>query len=121
MKKLCLAFVAATLALSGCGAIESQQNDSATEQLIIVNSNYRVVDVDVANFRVGIALVDANPYNRQNWLKIKIDTKVSQRVNGVDRQLLPQQFLNVVRPGQVIRVHGGRDWDTTVVAHKIWF
>lgn len=66
MKKLCLALAATALTLSGCGAVESQQNDSATEQLIIVNSNYRVVEIDHANFRVGIALTDANPFHRQN-------------------------------------------------------
>lgn len=128
MKKLTTTLLAATFAfgLTSCGAPETPKTSSEAKQLIIVKSIYRVTNVDTQNFRVGIALQDADPYVRQNWLKLKIQTNVLQRVYGAngavyERKLAPQTFLQTIQPGQLIRVEGGRDWDGTVVAKHIWF
>lgn len=31
-----------------------------------------------------------------------------------------EAVLNYLKPGQKLRVHGGRDWDNSIVAKKIW-
>lgn len=127
MKKL-LACLGLAVGLSACGVPEDTQKQQTAEakQLILVNSYYRVINVDFARNRVGIALPGANPYHRQNWLKLDIGTKVFQRVlapggYATTRVLSPQSFMHAVRPGQVIWVHGGRDWDLQIVAKTIRF
>lgn len=127
MKKFALALLAGvlTLGVTGCGAIDASKNVAENSSIINVNSKYRVVSVEPGMYQFGVALLDANPYHIQNYVHIRIDTKISQRVytNGgaYDRMLSPTQIFNVVQPGTIIHVKGGRDWDNTIVAKKIWF
>ena len=45
-------------------------------QLILVSEEYRVVVVDRAQQRIGIANCDANPDVRQNWVYLKDKTEL---------------------------------------------
>jgi len=51
----------------------------AEAQLVLVNSRYRIVTVDRADQRVGVALPDADPDVRQSWVYIKPSTRISYR------------------------------------------
>lgn len=97
----------------------------AQAQLLSVTGEYRVVSVDRPNQRVGVALRDADPNVRQNWVYIKPDTKI------VKRNFLPggtfkdeiwtfNGFFDYAKKGTKFRVEGGRDWDKSIHAKKIW-
>lgn len=99
----------------------------AEAQLILVESKYRIVEVDQVENRIGVALPDANPNETQTWVYVKPETRASMREyygNGTfrDEQLSTNGLMNVVdkREGQLIKVHGGRDWDGSIDAKTIW-
>lgn len=96
----------------------------AHSQILLVTGDYRVVSVDQDNWRIGVALADANPNRRQNWVYITPDTRIALRVwKGRwyrDEVIGLNRFFEIVRKGQRLRVHGGRDWDGTIKAKKIW-
>ncbi len=96
-------------------------------QLVSVESQYRIVEVDRFENRIGIALPDAAPGERQNWIYIKSDTKGSMRQsfgNGLfrDEAMTPNGMLDAAssRIGGLIKVNGGRDFDGSIDAKKIW-
>lgn len=96
-------------------------------QLVMVESQYRIVEVDRAENRIGIALPDADPSQRQNWVYIKPDTTASQRQslgNGAfrDEAMTPNGVLDAVesRRGGLIKINGGRDFDGSIHAKKVW-
>lgn len=96
-------------------------------QLLVVESRYRVVDVDRTENRIGVALPDANPHETQTWVYIKPDTRASMRTyhgDGYfrDHQLSTTELLNAVerREGSLIKIHGGRDWDGSIDAKAVW-
>ncbi len=76
----------------------------ADAQMILVESKYRVVDVDKFENRIRVALPedDNGPFS--------------------DQVLGPEAILNAAaaREGQLIRVHGGRDWDGSINAKSVW-
>lgn len=96
-------------------------------QMLTVTGEFRVVDVDPKEQRIGVARVEDDPKLRQNWIYIKQDTVVIQR-----QQLKDGKFKDeVITPegqwkafqghiGKVLRVHGGRDWDGSIDAKNIW-
>lgn len=97
----------------------------AQAQILMVTGDYRVTDVDRAGQRVGIALREDDPNERQNWLYIKPDTKIVKRNfyrNGTfrDEVMTFNGFFDYVQKGTLLRVHGGRDWDGSIDAKKIW-
>ncbi|MCA9776915.1 MAG: hypothetical protein KC800_09375 [Candidatus Eremiobacteraeota bacterium] len=99
----------------------------ANAQLILVESQYRVVEVDQAENRIGVALPDANPNETQTWVYVKPETRSSMRKyygDGYfrDEQLSTNGLMNAVeqREGSLIKVHGGRDWDGSIDAKTIW-
>lgn len=97
----------------------------AQAQLVIVTGEYRVTEVDRTGQRVGVALRDANPNKRQNWVYISPETKIVQRrflSGGVfrDEQMGFNGFFDYVRKGTKFRVEGGRDWDNSIHAKKLW-
>lgn len=97
----------------------------AQSQLLSVTGEYRVVEVDRAEQRVGVALRDADPDKRQNWVVIKPGTKIIQRKflkGGVfrDEVMTFNGFFDYVKKGTKFRVEGGRDWDRSIHAKKIW-
>ncbi len=101
--------------------------EKAEAQLVLVESKYRVVTVDRAGQRIGIALPDADPKIRQNWLYIRPDTNISRRHHlggGAfrDQSLNYNSFFDLAPSlrGSLIRIHGGRDWDGSIDAKTIW-
>lgn len=126
MKKLAMLLALATVSFAGCGAPAAQNStESAPQSLFVVKSQYRIVTNEAWDNQFGIALVDANPTVIQNYLHIRIDTRISKRVytsNGAyDQQIAPSSIFAHLQPGQIVRVEAGRDWDNTLVAYKIWF
>ena len=96
-------------------------------QLVLVESQYRIVDVDHTENRIGVALPDADPDVAQTWVYVKPDTRASKRVyhgDGFfrDEQLSTNGLMDAVenREGELIKVHGGRDWDGSIDAKTIW-
>lgn len=115
----------AALSLAMFAGLSVQPADA---QLVLVETKYRIVDVDRAEERIAIALPDAEPDVRQNWVYIDNETRGSMRTyygDGYfkDNQLSPQQILNQAEAheGDFMRVHGGRDWDGSIDAKTIWF
>lgn len=99
----------------------------AEAQLVIVESRYRIVEVDRQENRIGIALPDADPNERQNWVYIKPDTTASMRHslgNGAfrDEAMTPNGIMDAAeeRIGGMFKVNGGRDFDGSIDAKKVW-
>lgn len=120
-KILLTLMVAALLSFVGLKA------EPANAQMVLVESKYRVVDVDRVENRIRVALPEDDPKVGQNWVYIDSKTKGAMRLyhgNGTfsDKILTPQGILNAAsaREGQLIRVHGGRDWDGSINAKSIW-
>ncbi len=102
-------------------------SEPAQAQLVMVESQYRIVEVDRAENRIGIALPDADPKERQNWVYIKKDTTASMRQslgNGAfrDEAMTPNGVLDAAesRRGGLIKINGGRDFDGSIDAKKVW-
>jgi hypothetical protein len=94
-------------------------------QLLSVTGEYRVVSVDRPGQRVGIALRDADPNKRQNWVYVKPGTRIVKRNfysgNGFRDEIMTfNGFFDYVKKGTLLRVEGGRDWDKSIHAKKIW-
>ena len=102
--------------------------DRAQAQMVLVESRYRIVKVDPAENRIGVALEDANPNKVQTWVRVDIDTRGSVREyirrtrSFRDRQLGPKSILNVAAQnrGDLIKVKGGRGWDGNITAKTVW-
>ena len=102
--------------------------EKAEAQLIVVESKYRIVEVDRAEQRIGVAREDDDPNKRQTWVYVKPDTRSSLRThhgNGLfrDENLSFNGILDVAekREGGLFKVHGGRDFDGSIDAKTIWF
>jgi hypothetical protein len=100
----------------------------AEAQLLKVDSKYRIVTVDRPGQRIGVALPDANPKERQSWVYIKPHTQASMRKyygDGFfkDEKMSFNGIFNAAeqRIGKVFRVKGGRDFDKSINAKKVWF
>ncbi len=94
--------------------------------MLSVTGEYRVVNVDRGGQRVGVALRDAAPNKRQNWIYVKPETKIVKRIflgGGAfrDEIMTFNGFFDYVKKGTQFRVEGGRDWDRSIHAKKIWF
>lgn len=97
---------------------------SAQAQLFSATSEYRVVEVDQKGGRLGVAQMDADPNVRQNWVYLKFKTEVSRREEleeGVFRMstLTVMEALQQIQKGDVVKVHGGRDWDGSINAKSL--
>lgn len=92
---------------------------------MLASGEYRVIEADSSHARIGVALLEANPDKRQNWIYITISTKVTKRHSSGDgwfrdEKLSYESFFSSVRPGDKLRVEGGRRWDGGITAYKIW-
>lgn len=101
-------------------------SSSAHAQLVTVKAEYRVVETQSNKQRVGIALPEADPNQRQNWLYVKATTKFVKRTKlgnqtFRDEVLTYEGFFNTVKKGDILRVNGGRGWDGTITAKGIYF
>lgn len=97
----------------------------AVAQILLVTGDYRVTDVDKANQRFGVALREDNPNERQNWVTVTPDTVINVRHHlggGAFRDEIVtfNGVWSVLKKGRKLKIHGGRDWDGTIVAKKIW-
>ena len=96
----------------------------ARSQLLLVTGDYRVVELDKANNRIGVSLPESKPDVRQNWIYVKLETEVvrHQERDGwsKDEVLTPEALWSSVQKGDMMRVQGGRGWDGTITAKKIW-
>lgn len=95
-------------------------------QLVTVKGEYRVVDTQPHKQRLGVALPDADPNKRQNWLYVKATTKFVKRTylakqTFKDEILTYDGFFNTVKKGDILRLNGGRGWDGTITAKSIHF
>jgi hypothetical protein len=113
------------LSLMAGGTLLSAQRAEA--QLVTVESQYRIVEVDHGQNRIGIALPDASPNERQNWVYIKPDTRGAMREymgNGTfrDEMMTPNGILDAAdsRVGELMKINGGRDFDGSIDAKKVW-
>lgn len=124
MRKSLANFVFGLSVLAGGALLGSEKVEA---QLVTVESQYRIVEVDRAENRIGIALPDANPNERQNWVYIKPDTRASMRQymgNGTfrDESMTPNGVMNAAEThvGELIKINGGRDFDGSIDAKKVW-
>lgn len=102
---------------------------TANAQLVVVEDTYRVVEIDDAENRVGIANPDADPNVVQNWVYIEPDTRAAAREyyqNGLFRDMVYSDSEKIIElaemhEGDLFKLNGGRDWDGSIDASKIWF
>ncbi len=97
----------------------------AQAQILMVTGEYRVTDVDRPEQRIGIALRADDPNRRQNWVHVRSDTRIVRRVwlqGGAfrDEVMTWNGFFDYVHKGTLLKVHGGRNWDGSITAKKIW-
>lgn len=100
-------------------------SDHSSGQLLLANGEYRVINIDSNHQRIGVALLEANPDERQNWVYLTASTKINKRHTSGDgwfrdEKLSYEGFFNAVRSGDKLRVEGGRRWDGGITAKKIW-
>ena len=97
----------------------------ANAQIILAKGLYRVVEVDRDKTRIGICKLDADPNVRQNWIEIKIDTKIVLREQNAETGALrdvainPLEVFSILYKGDVVRVNGGRDWKGHITAKNL--
>lgn len=97
----------------------------AQAQLITAKGLYRVVEIDRDKTRIGICNIDADPNVRQNWINIKIDTKIILREKNQndgtmrDVAINPIELFSILYKGDVVRVNGGRDWGGHITAKNL--
>ena len=125
MKQKSIQLLLAAFILVGGASLFQQP---AEAQLIKVDSKYRIVTVDVPGQRIGVALPDANPKERQSWVYIKPSTEASMRKyygDGFfkDEKMSFNGIFNAAeqRVGKMFRIKGGRDFDGSINAKKVWF
>lgn len=123
MKKLAQYLIIVAALIIGISCAKEAQ-----AQIILTTGEYRVVVVDKAEQRLGIAELSANPNRRQNWVYVKYNTEIMKRVNpdpddGEFRyeKVDWAEFFSNIKKGSLITVHGGRDWDRSIDAKKIWY
>lgn len=96
----------------------------SSAQLVLVDNQYYVTELRPGKDVFGVAL-HRGEYTK-NWVHVRYDTKVSvrhwlSRARGFRDQIIsPRSIFNYLRLGSRIRVQGGRDWDGSVVARRIW-
>ena len=97
----------------------------AQAQLILAKGLYRVVEIDRDKTRIGICNLDADPNVRQNWIIIKINTKITLREQNKETGSLrdvainPIEVFSILYKGDVVRVSGGRDWKGHISAKSL--
>ncbi|HBM97763.1 TPA: hypothetical protein DD394_09935 [bacterium UBP9_UBA11836] len=114
---LCLATLAVLLTALFVHAPQAQA------QLILASGTYRITELNQDKERIGIAKLDANPTVTQNWVYLRLKTKVTKRFsqNGWlrDESIPVSEIFSVIEKGDVIRVNGGRDWNGSITAKDI--
>lgn len=94
-------------------------------QLLLVTGDYRITEVDQDNERVGVSLPEAKADVTQNWVYVAPKTEIMHRVTNSEgwhkeEKLNYYQFFQHIKPGTMVRVHGGRRWDGAISGKEIW-
>ena len=89
----------------------------ARAQILMVDSQYRVVTVDREQARFSVALPDDDPNVPQNWVYVEMKTR-TVLVSG--KEIGPEEALKKLRPGMLVKVNGGRRWDGEITAETLW-
>lgn len=98
----------------------------ARAQVLTVDSNYRIVTLKPDEHGFDIQLVSESDHtDAQNWVYFKIETKIYQEIIRDDGsrkvfEVSPKKFFQIAKVGDIVRVQGGRDWDMSIAAYKIW-
>ncbi len=100
-------------------------SEHSSGQLLLASGEFRVVALDEDHQRISVALLEAKPDEHQNWIYLTASTNVTKRHTSGDgwfrdEKLSYEGFFNAVRPGDKMRVEGGRRWDGGLTAKKIW-
>lgn len=98
---------------------------AAWAALVEVDTTYRVTEVKQAERIFGIALLTDDPNETQNDVYLEPDTKIYRVIkfkNGLTKDYPVEQakFFTILRKGDIVRVHAGRDWDGSLRAYQIW-
>jgi hypothetical protein len=94
-------------------------------QILMVTGNYRITEMDQTHERFGVALTEAKPDVRQNWVYVSPSTETHMRYTNTqgwhkDENLSYYQFFEQVKPGTMVRITGGRRWDGEITGKKMW-
>jgi hypothetical protein len=98
----------------------------AQAQILTADSAYRIVTLKPDEHGFDIQLVSETDHtDAQNWVYFKIETKIYQEIIRSDGsrkvfELTPKKFFQIAKVGDIVRVEGGRDWDMSIAAYKIW-
>lgn len=97
----------------------------ARAQLLWVTGDYKVVCLDESHHRIGISLAGEPNDKRQNWCYLNLDSQMLVKVydaQGWYKEVTvpSHQILEQLKPGDQIRINGGRAWDLSITAKKIW-
>lgn len=84
-------------------------------QLVVVDKKLVVTQVRPGHHEIGVT-TPPNPSETRNWVKVEPNTHISYKLRRISRS----ELWRLIRPGMVMRVHGGRDWNDNIVAHDIW-
>lgn len=95
----------------------------AQAQLVTVNEEYYVTELRMDKNKIGVAV--GRTRETRNWVRVDGNTRVARRVwvtkhSYRDEVIAQPAMWKLLKPGKRIKVQGGRDWDQTVVARKIW-
>jgi hypothetical protein len=112
-----------TMLLALAATMQWMRSTPAAAQLVTVNEEYTVTELRQDKNKIGVSA--GRSRGTRNWIKVNGDTRVAKRVwvtrhSYRDEVLTHSQMWKMLRPGTRIKVAGGRDWDQTVVAKKIW-
>jgi len=115
--------MSATLVLLGLVAVPGPRSSQA--QILLVTGDYRVTEIDENNQRIGVALPEARPDVTQNWCYIEPKTDINRKMTKADGwskedKLNYYQFFQAVKPGQMLKIHGGRRWDGGISGKTLW-
>ncbi|MEW6284040.1 MAG: hypothetical protein AB1758_35835 [Candidatus Eremiobacterota bacterium] len=97
----------------------------AAAQILLVSGSYRVVKVDPEKHRFAVAVPAADPDIRQNWCYLDLSTRMVRRTVDADgwhrdEELEPHQILQALQKGDRIYLEGGRNWDLSIHAKRIY-
>lgn len=94
-------------------------------QMVLVDSSYYVTEMKPGKMEFGVAL-KRGEFTR-NWVHVKSDTRINRRIwlgggRGFrDNSISRDHLWTVLRLGMRVHVEGGRAWDGSVSARRIWF
>ncbi len=84
-------------------------------QLLYVTGTYVVTELRPDKNKIGIGVGTAK--TTRNWVEVQGRTRISR--NGVN--VSANRMWRELKRGTRIKIHGGRDFDQTIVAKKIWY